>query len=84
MSKQPPQTAPATEAPQPWWRFPIVWMVVGGPLIVVVAGVTTAVIAYKNVDPVMDISKKTDQPNEAPALQGRNKAAENATAPVEH
>ncbi len=83
MTKQSPTTAVPPEASKPWWRYPIVWMVVGGPLIVIVAGVTTAVIAYKNVDPVMDISKKTDQPGEAPALQGRNKAAENATAPAD-
>ena len=27
----------STTSPQPWWRFPHVWMVVAGPAIVVVA-----------------------------------------------
>lgn len=37
-----------------WWREPFVWLVIGGPLAVVVAGVATAVIAVKNQDPVLD------------------------------
>lgn len=66
------------EAPKPWWRYPIVWMVVGGPMAVVVAGISTAVIAYRNVDPVMDISQPTSQASLKPAMQGRNLAADNA------
>ncbi|HEX5372873.1 MAG TPA: nitrogen fixation protein FixH [Aquabacterium sp.] len=71
---------------QPWWTFPIVWMVIGGPAIVVVAGITTAVIAWKHVDPVLDTSApraQALQPNEVPALLGRNRAAENAVTPAD-
>lgn len=68
------------ESGKPWWRFPIVWLVVGGPLLVVVAGLITVYIAVRNVDPVLDTSAApSSAPGEAPALQGRNRAAENAT-----
>jgi len=68
----------SSEETKPWWRYPIVWMVVGGPLAVVVAGISTAVIAYRNVDPVMDISQPTSQASLKPAMQGRNLAADHA------
>lgn len=38
----------------PWWKVPHMWMVVGGPLLVIVAGVATAVIAVRNPDPVLN------------------------------
>lgn len=69
----------------PWWRFPMVWFVISGPALVVVAGVTTVVIAYKNVDPVLEVKvPATAKPNEVPALTGRNRAAEVAVRPAEH
>ena len=39
--------------PAPWWRFGFVWLVVAGPAIVVVAGLTTAWIAMRAPDPVL-------------------------------
>lgn len=42
------------EAPVSWWRVPHMWLVVGGPAVVVVAGIITAVIAVKGADPVLD------------------------------
>jgi len=47
-----PNSRPARSSA--WWREPIMWMVVGGPLVVVVAGIATAVIAVKGADPVLD------------------------------
>lgn len=38
----------------PWWRVPHMWLVVGGPLVVVVAGIVTAVIAISGADPVLN------------------------------
>lgn len=38
----------------PWWKEPYVWLVIGGPAIVVVAGIYTAVIAARGADPVLD------------------------------
>ena len=65
---------------KPWWKFPIVWLVVGGPLTVVIASLFTVGIAIKNVDPVLDTSAPVARTsNEAPAMQGRNHAAEAAT-----
>lgn len=48
--------SPAEEKSPPvsWWRVPHMWLVVGGPLAVVVAGIITAVIAIKGADPVLD------------------------------
>ena len=63
----------------PWWRLPIVWMVIGGPAAVVVASLFTVGIAVKHVDPVIDVSKAQSQPGLAPAVQGRNQAAQQAT-----
>lgn len=68
------------ERAAPWWKFPIVWLVVSGPLLVVIAGLSTVYIAYTHVDPVLDTSQANDRTplKELPALQGRNKAAEKA------
>ncbi|MFO1270117.1 MAG: hypothetical protein U1F50_00270 [Rubrivivax sp.] len=41
------------DKPEPWWRIGMVWLVLGGPAIVVVAAISTAVIAYHDADPVV-------------------------------
>lgn len=43
-----------TSPPIPWWRVPHMWLVVGGPLLVVVAGIVTAFIAIDGADPVLN------------------------------
>ena len=43
-----------------------VWLVIGGPAVVVVAGIVTAVIAYKGADPVV-----TARPGAVAAKVGR-------------
>lgn len=53
----------------PWWREPMMWLVVGGPTVVVVAAIVTAVIAVRGADPVLDTRQGQ------PAVQGRNHAA---------
>ena len=58
-----------TEDDRPWWRYGMVWMVIGGPLIVVIAAVITAVIAIRGQDPVIDTSV------DSPAIKARNLAA---------
>lgn len=64
-----------TVRPQPWWRFPIVWMVFGGPAIVVVAAVATTVIAVRGADPeVRDRPAAVAADAMAPATQARNHA----------
>lgn len=44
--------APADDAAR-WWRVPMVWVVISGPLAVVVASLLTAVIAWRHIDPVI-------------------------------
>lgn len=65
--------APAREVGQPWWRQPMMWLVVGGPAAVVVAAIVTAVIATRGADPVLDT--RADRLEQRPANEGRNHAA---------
>jgi hypothetical protein len=62
------------------------WLVVGGPLVVVVAGFVTLWLAIRTPDPVVaedyyrrgvEINQRLQQPDKAlaPALKGRNHAA---------
>lgn len=37
----------------PWWKVPMVWVVISGPLSVVIASLMTAVIAWRHIDPVI-------------------------------
>ncbi len=69
-----PQPAPAQSEPIPWWRLPIVWMVIGGPLVVVVASFATLTLALRHPDPVIS-APATASASEQPAVQGRNHAA---------
>ena len=67
----------APEAP-PWWRVGFVWLVVGGPLAVVVASLVTVAIAVSGAEEVLTApAKDTSASNAAtvPAVQGRNHAA---------
>ena len=42
------------ESPVAWWRVPHMWLVVGGPLVVVLGCVATVALALANPDPVLD------------------------------
>jgi hypothetical protein len=35
---------------QPWYRYPLVWLVISGPFIVVIAALYSASIAYRGAD----------------------------------
>jgi len=70
----------------PWWRHGHVWLLIAGPVTVIVAGILTAVIAVHGGDPVVeaDYYRRGIEINKAlaardksqlPALQGRNHAA---------
>ena len=80
--------SPIAHDPRPWWREPYVWLVIGGPLTVVVAGLVTAFIAVTHADPVLDRTPTQvhapaddDSLTLAPAQQARNHAA-TATLPA--
>ncbi|RZJ26603.1 MAG: nitrogen fixation protein FixH [Haliea sp.] len=74
----------------PWWTYPLVWMVIAGPAVVVVAGFTTLWLAIRTPDPVVagDYYRRGIEINQtlardkslAPAQQGRNHAATPAPA----
>jgi hypothetical protein len=78
------QTEPKSK---PWWKYPLVWLVIGGPLVVVVASIVTMVIAIRSPDPVIepDYYRKGLNINQTladekarqmlPAMQARNHAA---------
>ncbi len=83
--------ATTTAQPLPWWRHGLVWMIVGGPSLVVVAGIATFVIAARSPDPLVphDSYRFGPQARQAaaaegkamlPAQQGRNHAASPAPA----
>jgi uncharacterized protein len=65
---------PTDSVATPWWRVPFVWMVIGGPLAVVVAGFATLALAIANPDPVI-VAPASDKAADMPAVQGRNHAA---------
>ena len=65
------QTSRSTPAEPPWWRHPMVWLVIGGPAIVVVAAIGTAFIAVRGADPVVT-EPAASAGAERPAIQARN------------
>ena len=71
---------PSIPSARPWWRYGMVWMVIAGPLVVVVAATVTAVIAFRGADPVVGSNhpavRAQGQPIALqPAMVGRNHAA---------
>lgn len=78
----------APSAAQPWWRFGMVWMIIAGPAIVVVAGFITLWIAIRTPDPVVEedyyqrglninetLRQQGQERSMMPAVKGRNHAA---------
>lgn len=70
---------------KPWWRFGYVWLIIAGPLLVVIASFITLYLAITRPDAVIDdyyrkgmeINKtlNAERDSMAPALQARNNAA---------
>lgn len=61
----------------PWWRVPIVWLVIGGPLLVVIASTVTLVLALSGGDRPLGDTRSVAAPESgalAPATQARNHA----------
>ena len=82
MASTPPPAPPSPDG-APWWRHGLVWMLIAGPAIVVVAGFVTLWLAMRTPDPVVDenyyqsginINQKLAEKQRAltPAMQGRN------------
>ena len=58
----------------PWWQVRMLWLVIGGPLVVVVASFLTLGLALKHPDPVV-VLEPAAKAAEVPAVQARNHAA---------
>jgi hypothetical protein len=77
----------------PWWKFGHMWLVVGGPAVVVVASFVTLYLAIMSPNPIIDTQAEAQQeqlaapveaatPNMAPAMQARNHAATGVLVPA--
>lgn len=68
-----------TASPQlpamPWWRVRLLWLVIGGPLLVVVASLLTLALALRHPDPVLAGEPAADAAH-TPAMTARNHAAQ--------
>lgn len=83
------------ESTGPWWKFGHVWMVVAGPVVVVLASFVTMYLAITRPDPVVsedyyrqgiEINQRLDAQaaaSLAPAVQGRNHAATGVAPPTQ-
>ena len=58
----------------PWWRVPTVWLVAGGPALVVVASLATLVIAVRGGDTPLRETAAPQAQTMTPATQARNHA----------
>ena len=58
-----------------WWRLPIVWLVIGGPAVVVLASFATLALALRFPDPVLPTPSQAQAQAAQPAMQARNHAA---------
>ena len=68
------KTPSSEQPPIPWWRVPHMWLVVGGPLVVVVAAIITAVIAVEGADPVLNKADFERDLKAAQSLDGQARA----------
>lgn len=65
----------------PWWRYPLVWMVIAGPALVVIASIASAAVAWRQMDTVVgsgveSVPTQADPTRaDAPAQKARNHAA---------
>ncbi|RZL64591.1 MAG: nitrogen fixation protein FixH [Variovorax sp.] len=69
--------------PEPWWKFPYVWMVIAGPVAAMVVGFSMLFVALGSPDPVVaqdyyrrgiEINKTLADRPLMPAMTGRNHA----------
>ena len=68
------------ESGQPWWRFGIMWLVLGLPAAVVCTSLVTAGIAWTHIDPVV-ADRAPAQPASASALEPAQRARNHAATP---
>lgn len=66
----------------PWWKHGFVWLVIAGPVLVVLAALVTLWLAAASPDPVLAtnhdrraVARDAGERALMPAVQGRNHAA---------
>jgi len=76
------QSEDSQESKQVWWRYPMMWLVVGGPVVVVIASMLTLTLALRYPDPVLDHPSQNIETESGknpapmmPAMKARNHAA---------
>lgn len=69
------------EEKKSWWQHPIMWLVVGGPAVVVVASMLTVALAIRYPETIIDdrahmavAASKQDSAAMMPAIKARNHA----------
>ncbi len=73
----------------PWWRHRMMWLVVGGPSVVIAASFVTLALAITHPDPVVQhdpagVARQAADEADAslsPAMSARNHAATGGQAP---
>ena len=85
---------PTRSISRPWWSYGHLWLVISGPLLVVVASVISAVVAFQGDDTALQddpaairaarIQQMNKDQGMAPALQARNHAAGLAVQQAQH
>lgn len=77
-----PMNEPATSGP--WWRYPLVWLVIAGPAAVVLASIATVWLALRTPEVLVsedyyregiEINRTLADKKRMPAQAGRNHAA---------
>lgn len=71
----------ATVSPA-WWRVPVVWLALGLPASVVVAGVFVIGMAWRNVDPVVVDTRPHPSTLAAAVAEARDRPADSALEPA--
>jgi uncharacterized protein len=66
---------PPSEDGAPWWRFGMVWLVIAGPVSVLLAGAVTLVLVLRGADTPLHETAAPQAGAQAPALQARNHVA---------
>ena len=78
MNQMQPEKAPST----PWWKFGMVWMLISGPAVVVVASFFTIYLAVSRPDPLVskDYYKEGVEINQTLRAQREQRATAAATS----
>lgn len=78
----PSVTSPLAQARKAWYKEPYVWMIVGGPLAVVVASMFTVYLAVSHPDKVLERPRSAVEGGSGPVTAEERLAAERSALPA--